>query len=78
MCRKNLTMDEVHDIYGLRLIVEKEEDCYKALGVVHQLWSEVPGKSKDYIKKSKSNGYVFFPHRTCIKSQIIFLLLNLI
>lgn len=57
MLRKNLTMDEVHDIYGLRLIVEKEEDCYKALGVVHQLWSEVPGKSKDYIKKSKSNGY---------------------
>lgn len=50
-------MDEIHDIHGLRLIVEKEEDCYKALEVVHRLWSEVPGKFKDYITHPKFNGY---------------------
>ncbi|KAI8021507.1 hypothetical protein LOK49_LG03G00720 [Camellia lanceoleosa] len=57
MLKKKLTMDEIHDIHGLRLIVEKEEDCYKALRVFHQLWSEVPGKFKDYINQPKFNGY---------------------
>ncbi|XAR49886.1 GTP diphosphokinase [Bertholletia excelsa] len=57
MLKKKLTMDEIHDIHGLRLIVEKEDDCHKALRVVHQLWSEVPGKFKDYISHPKFNGY---------------------
>lgn len=57
MLKKKLAMDEIHDIHGLRLIVEKEEDCYKALNLVHNLWSEVPGKFKDYIKHPKCNGY---------------------
>lgn len=52
-------MDEIHDINGLRLIVEKEEDCYRALEVIHKIWSEVPGKSKDYITKPKFNGYEY-------------------
>lgn len=51
-------MDEIHDIHGLRLIVDNEEDCYKALRVVHQLWPEVPGKLKDYISHPKFNGSV--------------------
>lgn len=51
-------MDEIHDIHGLRLIVDNEEDCYKALRVVNKLWSEVPGKFKDYIEHPKCNGYV--------------------
>lgn len=57
MLKKKLNMDEIHDIHGLRLIVEEKEDCYKALKVVHQLWSEVPGKFKDYIIHPKFNGY---------------------
>ncbi|GFZ08132.1 RELA/SPOT homolog 2 [Actinidia rufa] len=57
MLKKKLTMDEIHDIHGIRLIVEKEGDCYKALRVVHRLWSEVPGKFKDYISHPKFNGY---------------------
>lgn len=57
MLKKKLNMDEIHDIHGLRLIVEKEEDCYKALEVVHRLWSEVPKKFKDYIIHPKFNGY---------------------
>lgn len=51
-------MDQIHDIHGLRLIVENEEDCFEALTVVHRLWSEVPGKFKNYIKCPKFNGYV--------------------
>ena len=58
MLKKKLTMDEIHDIHGLRLIVDNEKDCYKALGVVHKLWSEVPGKLKDYISHPKFNGWV--------------------
>ncbi|GJU78477.1 Toll/interleukin-1 receptor domain-containing protein [Tanacetum coccineum] len=54
---KKLAMDEIHDIHGLRLIVENEEDCYKALQLVHQLWSEEPGKFKHYIKHPKCYGY---------------------
>ncbi|XWS18814.1 hypothetical protein CRYUN_Cryun32bG0077300 [Craigia yunnanensis] len=57
MLKKKLTMDEIHDIHGLRVIVENEEDCYEVLRVVHQLWSEVPGKMKDYIAHPKFNGY---------------------
>ncbi|KAG5523572.1 hypothetical protein RHGRI_035395 [Rhododendron griersonianum] len=57
MEKKNLTVDQIHDIHGLRLIVENEEDCFEALTVVHRLWSEVPGKFKNYIKCPKFNGY---------------------
>ncbi|KAK5831141.1 hypothetical protein PVK06_014936 [Gossypium arboreum] len=57
MLKKKLTMDEIHDICGLRVIVENVDDCYKALRVVHQLWSEVPGKLKDYVTRPKFNGY---------------------
>ncbi|KAL2232288.1 UNVERIFIED_CONTAM: putative GTP diphosphokinase RSH2, chloroplastic [Sesamum indicum] len=57
MLKKKLNMDEIHDIHGLRLIVETEEDCYKALRVVQQLWHEIPGRFKDYIVYPKCNGY---------------------
>lgn len=57
MLKKKLSMDEIHDIHGLRIIVESEEDCYKALKIVYELWSEVPGKLKDYINHPKFNGY---------------------
>ncbi|CAK7356518.1 unnamed protein product [Dovyalis caffra] len=57
MLKKKLNMDQIHDIHGLRLIVENKEDCYRALRVVQRLWSEVPGKFKDYINNPKFNGY---------------------
>ncbi|OVA03799.1 HD/PDEase domain [Macleaya cordata] len=57
MIKKKLTMDQIHDIHGIRLIVENEEDCYTALNIVHELWPEVPGKLKDYITHPKFNGY---------------------
>lgn len=57
MIKKKLSMDQIHDIHGLRLIVDSEEDCYVALQIVRQLWPEVPGKFKDYITRPKFNGY---------------------
>lgn len=57
MIKKKLTMDEIHDIHGLRLIVEEEEDCYRALHIVHQLWPDILGRLKDYITHPKDNGY---------------------
>ncbi|CAM8944230.1 unnamed protein product [Rhodiola kirilowii] len=57
MLKKKVNMNEIHDIHGLRLILENEEDCFKALEVVHQLWPLVPGRLKDYITRPKYNGY---------------------
>ncbi|PKA52336.1 hypothetical protein AXF42_Ash010232 [Apostasia shenzhenica] len=57
MMKKKLTMEEIHDIHGIRLVVEKEEDCYKALKIVHDLWAKVVGSLKDYINHPKFNGY---------------------
>lgn len=57
MLKKRLNMDEIHDIHGLRLIVEDQDECYKALDIVHQLWGQVPGRFKDYIAHPKFNGY---------------------
>lgn len=66
-------MDEIHDIHGLRLILENEEDCYRALGVVHQLWAELPGKFKDYINHPKFNGYNLV-QQLCASSKLFFCL----
>lgn len=57
MLKKKLSINEIHDLRGLRLIVLNEEDCYAALGLVHALWPSVPGKLKDYINNPKFNGY---------------------
>ncbi|KAI4381036.1 hypothetical protein MLD38_007154 [Melastoma candidum] len=57
MSKKNVTMNNIHDMHGIRLILDNEEDCYKALEIVHKLWSKVSGQSKDYIKNPKINGY---------------------
>ncbi|XP_031497179.1 probable GTP diphosphokinase RSH3, chloroplastic [Nymphaea colorata] len=57
MMKKKLMMEQIHDIHGLRLIVENEGDCFAALNIVHELWPQVPGKLKDYISHPKFNGY---------------------
>ncbi|GBG60892.1 hypothetical protein CBR_g16012 [Chara braunii] len=57
MKNKGRGIDEIFDVRGLRLIVHNESDCYAALEVVRGLWKEVPGRSKDYIKNPKGNGY---------------------
>ncbi|NNL36254.1 MAG: bifunctional (p)ppGpp synthetase/guanosine-3',5'-bis(diphosphate) 3'-pyrophosphohydrolase, partial [Silicimonas sp.] len=57
MEEKKIGFSRLSDIYGFRIIVPTETDCYAALGAVHQRWRSVPGRFKDYISQPKSNGY---------------------
>ena len=57
MQNKHLSFAQVTDIYGLRILVPTVIDCYKALGLLHQLYKPVPGKFKDHIAIAKLNGY---------------------
>jgi GTP pyrophosphokinase len=55
--RKDGDISKVHDIAAVRVIVESVEDCYRALGLVHNFWQPLPNKIKDYIAFPKPNGY---------------------
>ncbi len=54
---KEQSFSRLSDIYGFRVIVEDEAECYRVLGLIHQRWRAVPGRFKDYISQPKSNGY---------------------
>ncbi len=55
--RKEGDIDKVYDIAALRVVVTSVEDCYRALGLAHNLWQPLPNKIKDYIAFPKPNGY---------------------
>ncbi|WP_456465945.1 RelA/SpoT family protein [Persephonella sp.] len=55
--RKGISLGDVYDIYGIRIIVNTVKDCYLTLGLIHSIWSPVPGRFKDYISLPKSNMY---------------------
>jgi len=57
MQMKRLSLSQVTDIFGFRIITGEADDCYRALGAVHQAWKVVPGRFKDYISTPKINGY---------------------
>ncbi len=57
MRQKHLSFSQVTDIYGLRVIVHDQLQCYTALGVLHQLYKPLPGRFKDHIAIAKANGY---------------------
>ncbi|WP_456388348.1 RelA/SpoT family protein [Profundibacter sp.] len=57
MEEKEQGFSRLSDIYGFRVIVDSEADCYRVLGAIHQRWRAVPGRFKDYISQPKSNGY---------------------
>ncbi len=57
MHRKNIPFARIYDTEGLRVIVDTEPQCYQVLGIVHSLWSPVPGEFDDYIAHPKANGY---------------------
>jgi RelA/SpoT family (p)ppGpp synthetase len=57
MSERHVSLEQLSDIMAFRATVETEEECYRALGVIHRRWPMVPGRFKDYISTPKRNGY---------------------
>lgn len=57
MQKQRITFDQVHDVIGIRIITDNKANCYAILGIIHSLWTPIPGKFKDYIGVPKSNMY---------------------
>ena len=57
MVNQNKTLDEVYDLFAVRIIVDSVKDCYAALGVIHEMYTPIPGRFKDYIAMPKPNMY---------------------
>jgi RelA/SpoT family (p)ppGpp synthetase len=55
--KKRVSLEQITDIIGFRIILDNIDDCYKTLGVLHKQWNCIPGKFKDYISSPKINGY---------------------
>jgi GTP pyrophosphokinase len=55
--RQKIPLDQVYDFIALRVVTKTVKDCYAALGIIHQMWSPVPGRFKDFIAMSRPNGY---------------------
>ena len=76
MRRKRSMLNEVVDVYGIRIIVDKPDTCYRALGVVHAVFKPMPGRFKDYIAIPRVNGYqslhttLFGPNGVPIEVQL--------
>ena len=76
MRTKGRTLAEIVDVYGFRIVVDKVDTCYRALGVVHRLYKPMPGRFKDYIAIPRMNGYqslhttLFGPNGVPIEVQI--------
>ena len=76
MENKSISLEQLSDIFGFRVIVDTEADCYRALGAVHRKWQFVPGRFKDYISVPKTNNYrslhttIIGPNRQRVEIQI--------
>ncbi len=76
MRRKELGFEQLYDIRAVRVLVEKESDCYAVLGIVHNLWQPIPSEFDDYISHPKSNDYrslhtaVIGPEEKALEVQI--------
>ena len=57
MVNQNKTLDQVYDLFAVRIIVDSVKDCYAALGVIHEMYTPIPGRFKDYIAMPKPNMY---------------------
>ena len=57
MVNQDKTVDQIYDLFAVRIIVESVKDCYAALGVIHEMYTPIPGRFKDYIARPKPNMY---------------------
>jgi GTP pyrophosphokinase len=57
MENRQISLEQLSDIYGFRVVVDSVDACYRALGVIHSSWRAVPGRFKDYISTPKQNNY---------------------
>jgi GTP diphosphokinase / guanosine-3',5'-bis(diphosphate) 3'-diphosphatase len=76
MANKATALEQIHDIYGFRILLKDTPTCYLTLGTLHALYKPIPGKFKDYIAIPKANGYqslhttLFGPYGTPIEVQM--------
>jgi GTP diphosphokinase / guanosine-3',5'-bis(diphosphate) 3'-diphosphatase len=57
LLRQRITVDQVYDLYAMRVITQSVQDCYAVLGIVHNVWRPVPGRIKDFIAMPRPNFY---------------------
>ena len=57
MVNQNKTLDQIYDLFAIRIIVDTEQQCYTALGIIHEMYKPIPGRFKDYIAMPKPNHY---------------------
>src|SRR6185437_291060 len=76
MQNKGISLNEMVDVYGFRIIVDSADTCYRTLGLVHSVYKPMPGRFKDYIAIPRVNGYqslhttLFGPNGVPIEVQI--------